>query len=509
MKSRNKNINPSETQNDAVFFGKSPTSKPFFQKNAIQAKLEVNQPGDKYEKEADTVADNAVQRLSENNHSTKKLNNPVQAGSSNISFLQKKCASCETGEDTETVQREGGDDSIAPASVENRLSGSKGTGSSLPEQVNNSMSQAIGADFSNVNIHTGSNAVQLSKDLNAQAFTHGNDIYFNEGKYNPESKDGQHLLAHELTHTVQQNSISPLQSSVQRQEDMSFSLAEIDLEEARTREETETERSRRLNVVTVFQRTIQMLSVAIRRHFLVQSNIANRDIEFEFEINNRIFTGARETPAHPATLQPQTEGESWEERNIRLQNLIQQLQELNSILISQPAPENWYQQDDVIGGRDPVWVDAATFYERYAMDSDLWVANVFYIQNISLRPVVTSEPVHSMPTGIYIIVPDPLNNPYEYSIVTREHLPSNGVIYDVMHEGENYFYLYQGRRIYLPDPPGHETPPPAQDQLMQGILQQVDSSKEPPVVQRKETDNTLPQQDCVGHTNRKASQKNN
>jgi hypothetical protein len=76
------------------------------------------------------------------------------------------------------------------------------------------MEGGFGADFSNVNIHTGSEAIQLSKELGAQAFTHGNDVYFNEGKYNPNSKEGKHLLAHELTHTVQQNGV--VEKKVQR-----------------------------------------------------------------------------------------------------------------------------------------------------------------------------------------------------------------------------------------------------------------------------------------------------
>jgi len=67
------------------------------------------------------------------------------------------------------------------------------------------MENRFGTDFSEVKIHTGSQAIQMSRELNAQAFTVGNDIYFNEGKYNPSSDAGKHLLAHELTHTVQQN----------------------------------------------------------------------------------------------------------------------------------------------------------------------------------------------------------------------------------------------------------------------------------------------------------------
>jgi hypothetical protein len=66
------------------------------------------------------------------------------------------------------------------------------------------MESRFDADFSGVRLHTDSTAVQMSGQLNAQAFTHGRDIYFNEGKYSPGTSEGNHLLAHELTHTVQQ-----------------------------------------------------------------------------------------------------------------------------------------------------------------------------------------------------------------------------------------------------------------------------------------------------------------
>jgi len=69
------------------------------------------------------------------------------------------------------------------------------------------MESRFGADFSEVRIHTGEYASSLSKDLNAQAFTVGRDIYFNDGKFSQESFDGKHLLAHELTHVAQQTSL--------------------------------------------------------------------------------------------------------------------------------------------------------------------------------------------------------------------------------------------------------------------------------------------------------------
>lgn len=99
----------------------------------------------------------------------------------------------------------------APSSVETSLASSKGSGSSLPATTKTEMESGLGADFSNVKIHTGSNAAQMSKDLNAQAFTHGSDVYFNSNKFNPDTSSGKHLLAHELTHTMQQGAAPAIQ----------------------------------------------------------------------------------------------------------------------------------------------------------------------------------------------------------------------------------------------------------------------------------------------------------
>jgi hypothetical protein len=88
--------------------------------------------------------------------------------------------------------------------VEKDLQGTKGGGAPLQTGTREQMESSFGADFSTVRIHQGGSAVQMNRDLGAQAFTHGNDIYFNSGKYSPGSKSGQHLLAHELTHTLQQ-----------------------------------------------------------------------------------------------------------------------------------------------------------------------------------------------------------------------------------------------------------------------------------------------------------------
>ena len=88
------------------------------------------------------------------------------------------------------------------SSVESRLR--HGNGANMDKATKAEMESGFGADFSGVQIHTDGEAAQMSQDIGAQAFTHGNDIYFNKGKYDPNSKEGKHLLAHELTHTVQQ-----------------------------------------------------------------------------------------------------------------------------------------------------------------------------------------------------------------------------------------------------------------------------------------------------------------
>jgi len=101
------------------------------------------------------------------------------------------------------MQSSGGDENPS-SGFENNLNSSKGGGSPLSSDTRQEMESGFGADFSGVRVHNDSNAVQMNQQLGSQAFANGSDIYFNEGKYNPGSNSGKHLLAHELTHTVQQ-----------------------------------------------------------------------------------------------------------------------------------------------------------------------------------------------------------------------------------------------------------------------------------------------------------------
>jgi hypothetical protein len=92
----------------------------------------------------------------------------------------------------------------AGAGVEARLQATAGSGSPLPGALREFMEPRFGADFGDVRLHTDGEAADLNRAVHAQAFTHGSDIYLGEGKYDPDSLSGRQLLAHELTHTLQQ-----------------------------------------------------------------------------------------------------------------------------------------------------------------------------------------------------------------------------------------------------------------------------------------------------------------
>jgi hypothetical protein len=153
---------------------------------AIQPKLTIGAADDKYEDEADRVAgqvmrmpDSAVQRLTPEDDEDKIRTKP-------------------------DVQRKANGSFDAGAVAESRISARRGGGSPLPEATRAFMEPRFGADFGGVRVHADAEADQISQDLSARAFTTGSDIYFRHGEFSPSSAGGQELLAHELTHVVQQ-----------------------------------------------------------------------------------------------------------------------------------------------------------------------------------------------------------------------------------------------------------------------------------------------------------------
>ena len=202
--------NTENSEGKASSFGAAPFFSP---QQGIQAKLKMGQPNDMYEQEADKAADQVVKGTEGGaNVQTMESDEEVQQKplAAGLTPLVQKAEICgeeesvQKSEDEESIQAKGEAEVAPENSIEGDLNASKGRGSKMDGDVRNEMESGFGTDFSNVNIHTDERAAQMSQNIGAQAFTHGNDVYFNRGKYDPGSKGGKHLLAHELAHTVQQ-----------------------------------------------------------------------------------------------------------------------------------------------------------------------------------------------------------------------------------------------------------------------------------------------------------------
>ncbi|MGH8526330.1 MAG: DUF4157 domain-containing protein, partial [Gammaproteobacteria bacterium] len=144
----------------------------------LQTKLNINEPGDIYEREADRVADQVMAT-------------PAHSKVSSAPPRIQRFAGQSTGQ-ADTV----------PASVDQALAS---PGRSLEPALRQDMEQRFGHDFSRVRVHSGAPAEQSARDVNAHAYTMGHDIVFGTGRFAPGMHEGRRLIAHELTHVVQQS----------------------------------------------------------------------------------------------------------------------------------------------------------------------------------------------------------------------------------------------------------------------------------------------------------------
>jgi Domain of unknown function (DUF4157) len=201
----------------------------------LQTKLTVSEPGDVFEHEADQMADH-VMGSAEPSTTTRE----GSSASVPTPGIQRSCAACaqasSVDEDPPLIMRKGLEGEpcqstssagqqdeeqqnestplMAKAegnrlrqpnrSIEGRLEAGTG-GGSLSQETRAFMESRFGYDFGAVRVHTDSDADWIAKDLNAEAFTVGHDIYFGPGRYSPHTRAGQWLLAHELTHVAQQS----------------------------------------------------------------------------------------------------------------------------------------------------------------------------------------------------------------------------------------------------------------------------------------------------------------
>lgn len=228
----------------------------------IQTKMTVTASDDAYESEADAVAEQVVQKMHAPGVQREAEEDELQAKrmvqrEAEEDELQAKRIVQREGEEDELqakrmVQREAEEDELQAKRMvqreaeggeseeeelmakriqrsssdmmgsfdvgqdfEKQLSTARGGGKSLDSSLQAKMGDAMGADFSGVRVHEDSASDSLNSSIQARAFTTGSDIFFKQGEYNPSSTEGQKLLAHELTHTVQQGAVSAKREDAQ------------------------------------------------------------------------------------------------------------------------------------------------------------------------------------------------------------------------------------------------------------------------------------------------------
>jgi|GEM_PF-3728138 len=174
----------------------------------LQAKLTIGEPDDQYEQEADNVARQVVGQI----HSPQTVQREEMLEEEEEEELQMKplvqreeIAEEEEEEELQMkplVQRQTGGE--ASDDLERSIQQARGSGQTLDSSLRPQMENAMGADFSGVRVHTGPQSDQMNRSIQAKAFTTGQDIFFRQGEYNPGTKSGQELVAHELTHVMQQ-----------------------------------------------------------------------------------------------------------------------------------------------------------------------------------------------------------------------------------------------------------------------------------------------------------------
>lgn len=137
---------------------------------------------------------------------------------------EKKLQRAQEKDDEKLQKKETGNTTGALPGVSSYVHSLNGRGQSLPVETNQFFSEKMGYDFSNVKVHTGTEAAASAKEVNAKAYTVGKHIVFNDSYYNTGSTDGKKLIAHELTHVVQQEGGAASKESLQRKTPAGFEI---------------------------------------------------------------------------------------------------------------------------------------------------------------------------------------------------------------------------------------------------------------------------------------------
>ena len=350
-------------------------------------------------------------------------------------------------------------------------------GQTLDEATSASMAMRFGHNFGHVRIHTDAQAAKSAQAVNALAYTVGNEIVFGAGQYAPDTSAGRKLIAHELTHVVQQSRAQKSQPVDNISGDAHEKEAEHISEQVNSgnqvgaiqaasgnislqRTEDPALRTRRLEAAS-------RLRVSIGRFRSALSG----GLQWGFE---RISPqGNQMTVGNTAITEPMANRQS------RLTALLRDMVQLTIVLESGPIPAAWlnpqvsipagtFEGASVIGasltnfGSGPEWEDPLRFFANWQVgrgqDSGALNINLFYIPDPPLAGRTAAIPRVAMQgginLGIYIVVPDVDNQPMQYRRLTStEAWPAAGTIFEIWHDSIGYYYLNNMERHYLPGRP--------------------------------------------------------
>lgn len=399
----------------------------------VQTKLAVNQSGDRHEQEADRMAEAAIQP--------------------DASMMDRASP---TGSRATGAARSS---SLAVAG-ENLNAG----GQALPEHDRHFFESSLGHNLGDVRIHTDTQAARAAQALSAQAFTHGRDVYFGAGKFQPNGTEGRRLLAHELIHTVQQ-AAAPGGAASRR-----IMRKPLPGEDA-----------------TAYK---------LRQEVLEDAKAVIKNLERCLAKGTPCHEGETITASGDFTIsgwggKPLVESKAI--HDARLNQLVADLKDIQQELDSAPTPAGALA--DVThdeGGNRHIFggYPVDNMYVRHALKQgrayDTAVNNVLYIDHVvdekhQAKPVPAPAKQKKKPpppakktvppatkpakkeeaepprhfeekTPYIIVVPDPQNAPLVYHVLQSGFDDNRGHILDVFRDEKGHFYRgYHDQKVYLPN----------------------------------------------------------
>jgi hypothetical protein len=370
--------------------------------------------------------------------------------------------------------------SVAPPTVDQVLAS---PGRPLEAGTRAAMESRFGHDFSRVRIHTDARAAESACEVNALAYTFGNHIVFGSGQFAPGSDAGRRLVAHELTHVVQQSGrdqlasrpvLGPADDAFEREADRNAgqvaAAGGVRLAEAghapvsiqrQPAAETPDLRRRRLDAASRLRISIGQFRSAL-----------GGGLQWNFE---RITAQGNQMGVGNATVV-----EPMASRQARLTQLMNDLVQFTIVLESGPVPAAWLNpqismppstfQGAAMGGGTQTsfgngaeWEDPLHFFVYWQIgrgaDVGVMIINLNYIPDPPQAGRVAAIPRVAMPTGtsagIWIVVPDADTRPMDYHrLRSDENWPAGNTIYEIWHDSLGYYYLHRGQKHYLPGRPG-------------------------------------------------------